>query len=151
MTIHLCDTNVWLALATSVHEHHRVATTWLATIDAPRSVAFVRPVQQAFLRLLTTQAFFASYGLRALTDRAAWVTYDTLAADERVVLRADEPPDLERRWREYTAHDSASPKLWMDAWLAAFAVAAGCRLVTSDRAFRQFAELDLIVLGDTDP
>lgn len=151
MTTHLCDTNVWLALATSVHQHHRATTTWLATIDAPRSVAFVRPTQQALLRLLTTQAFFTSYGLRALTDRAAWATYDALASDERVSLRVDEPPGLEARWREYTAHDAASPKLWMDAWLAAFAVAAGYRLVTTDRAFRGFADLDLVVLGDPAP
>ncbi len=149
MSTHLCDTNVWLALATSVHEYHRVATTWLATVDAPRSVVFVRPVQQAFLRLLTTEAFFTGYGLPALTDRAAWDTCDKLAADERVVLRADEPPDLEVRWREYTARDAGTPKLWMDAWLAAFAVTAGYRLVTTDRAFRQFPDADLIVLGDT--
>jgi predicted nucleic acid-binding protein len=35
----------------------------------------------------------------------------------------------------------------MDAYLAAFAVRAGCRMVTTDTAFRQFQGLDVLVLG----
>ena len=34
----------------------------------------------------------------------------------------------------------------MDAYLAAFARAAGCRLVTLDAAFTQFDDLDVMVL-----
>jgi predicted nucleic acid-binding protein len=34
----------------------------------------------------------------------------------------------------------------MDAYLAAFAVAASCRLVTTDSAFKQFADLDLLLV-----
>lgn len=36
----------------------------------------------------------------------------------------------------------------MDAYLAAFAMAGGYRMVTTDRAFRQFQGLDLVLLGD---
>lgn len=147
MTAHLCDVNVWLALVTSAHVHHGAATAWLATIKDAGSVVFVRPVQQAFLRLLTTRAFFAGYGLPPLTSRAAWDVFDALAADERIILRQDEPPAVEPRWRAHTTRDAASPKLWMDAWLAAFAVAARYRLVTTDQAFRQFPDLDLLTLG----
>ena len=43
-------------------------------------------------------------------------------------------------------HGLASPKLWMDAYLAAFAIAAKQQLVTTDKAFRQFKDLDLLVL-----
>jgi predicted nucleic acid-binding protein len=39
----------------------------------------------------------------------------------------------------------------MDAYLAAFARAAGCTLVTLDAGFRQFAGLDLRVLGAGEP
>jgi predicted nucleic acid-binding protein len=35
----------------------------------------------------------------------------------------------------------------MDAYLAAFALSAGCRMVTTDEAFRQFAGLDLLLIG----
>jgi predicted nucleic acid-binding protein len=35
----------------------------------------------------------------------------------------------------------------MDAYLAAFALAGRFRMVTTDAAFRQFGELDLMLLG----
>jgi predicted nucleic acid-binding protein len=35
----------------------------------------------------------------------------------------------------------------MDAYLAAFAITAGLRLVTTDTAFRQFAGLDHLILA----
>jgi predicted nucleic acid-binding protein len=37
----------------------------------------------------------------------------------------------------------------MDAYLAAFARAGGHRLVTTDRAFRQFSGVDLVLLPPT--
>lgn len=148
MTAHLCDANIWLALTLSGHVHHRTAAQWLGTIQGRSSIVFVRSVQQAYLRLLTTRAVQAPYGDPPLSDRAAWLAYDALASDERVVLRSDEPPGLDLRWRAYTTRDTASPKLWMDAWLAAFAVTASYRLVTTDRAFRQFDGLDLVLLGE---
>jgi predicted nucleic acid-binding protein len=35
----------------------------------------------------------------------------------------------------------------MVAYLAAFALAGGYRMVTTDAAFRQFSGLDLVILG----
>ena len=43
--------------------------------------------------------------------------------------------------------DTASPKLWMDAYLAAFALAGGYCMVTTDSACKQFRGLDLVLLG----
>ncbi len=43
--------------------------------------------------------------------------------------------------------DTASPKIWMDAYLAAFALAGGYQMVTTDAAFKQFRGLDLLLLG----
>jgi predicted nucleic acid-binding protein len=84
-----------------------------------------------------------------LTNTQAWATYDAFIRDNRIVLATDEPPNLDKRWREFAERSTASPKLWMDAYLAAFALAAGHRFVTTDRAFRQFRELDLLVLEET--
>jgi toxin-antitoxin system PIN domain toxin len=103
--------------------------------------------QRAYLRLLTNVAVFAPYGNPPLTNREAWAALDALLADDRVMVRADEPPGIEAVWRELTLRDTASPKLWMDAYLAAFAITAGYRLVTTDAAFRQFPRLDLVLLG----
>ena len=51
-------------------------------------------------------------------------------------------------WRR-AGLDTPSPKHWMDAYLAAFAMRGGQRLVTFDRAYRQFetAGLDLLLLS----
>jgi uncharacterized protein len=54
---------------------------------------------------------------------------------------------LDARWKEFAVRGAASPRLWMDAHLAAFAVAGGYRMVTIDGAFVQVDGLDLLVLG----
>lgn len=146
MTAHLCDGNVWLALALSGHVHHEAARDWLHAVDAPASILFCRATQQTLLRLLTNAAVLAPYGNRPLTNTEAWTAYQAFVADDRIVLAADEPAGLERRWTEFALRDAAAPKVWMDAYLAAFALATGCRLVTTDRGFNQFTGLDLVLL-----
>ncbi|HEX9730012.1 MAG TPA: TA system VapC family ribonuclease toxin [Gemmatimonadales bacterium] len=145
--MHLCDTNVWLALALSAHRHHSVARDWFQSVERPGTILFCRATQQAFLRLLTNAAVLAPYGNQPLSNSEAWAAYDALLADDRVVFRTEEPTGLEPRWKEFALLDTASPKLWMDAYLAAFARTARCRLVTNDAAFRQFSGLDLLVLS----
>lgn len=144
--MHLCDSNVWLALALSAHVHHPRARAWFDSLGEPGSVFFCRATQQALLRLLTNAAVLAPYGNPPLTNREAWTAYEALLGDDRIVFLAEEPPGLERVWKQFGGRDSASPKLWMDAYLAAFAVTAGLRMVTNDVAFRQFGGLDLVLL-----
>lgn len=144
--MNLCDSNVWLSLALSAHVHHRAARDWLATITEPRSALFCRATQLSVLRLLTTAAVLAPYGNPPLTNRQAWETYQAFAADDRIGLVDIEPVDVEAAWVEFAAKAGASPKLWMDAYLAAFAHSAGYTLVTTDVAFAQFPDLDLRLL-----
>ena len=146
----LADTNVWLALALSKHTFHRVARDWFDRQSPKAPVLFCRPTQQSFLRLLTTEAMMRPYGIPPMTNDAAWAVYDGLRSDRRVTW-VDEPAaaDVEARWKAYASHAITSPKLWMDAYLAAFAVAGGLRLVTTDKAFKQFAGLNPIVLAAT--
>jgi predicted nucleic acid-binding protein len=75
----------------------------------------------------------------------AWTIYDRIGADERFVFRS-EPAGLEPALRELTQADASAPKLWQDAYLAAFALASGYHLVTFDRGFQQFPGLQLILL-----
>lgn len=145
--MNLCDGNVWLALALSGHVHQYVAAEWLEGVAGPESILFCRATQQTLLRLLTNRAVLAPYGNPPLTNSEAWAVYEALLADDRIAMRTEEPTALEARWRKLAVRDTASPKLWMDAYLAAFASAAGCRMVTTDAAFKQFTGLDLLVLG----
>jgi len=143
----LCDSNVWLALALSKHSRHVAAREWLETVDESASVFFCRATQQSLLRLLTNTTVLGAYGNSPLTNREAWSAYEAFLADDRIAFRADEPVGLELSWKEFAVRGTASPKLWMDAYLAAFALAGGYSMVTTDAAFRQFRGLDLLVLG----
>jgi len=142
----LCDSNVWLALALSKHSHHSSSRAWLETVEERGALLFCRATQQAFLRLLTNAAVLSPYGNPPLTNSQAWSAYETFLADDRIAFRADEPAGIEALWRRFAARGTSSPKLWMDAYLAAFALAGRYRMVTTDKAFRQFQGLDLLVL-----
>ncbi|MEZ0366723.1 TA system VapC family ribonuclease toxin [Mycobacterium sp. pUA109] len=145
----LCDTNVWLALTLSAHTHHPAARAWLDTVDEPAAIHFCRATQQSFLRLLTNRTVLGAYGNAALTNAEAWSVYAALRADDRVTMTAQEPSGVEARWRTFAVRDSASPKVWMDAYLAAFAVSGGFELVTTDTAFRRYPGIALRVLGQS--
>jgi uncharacterized protein len=141
----LADSNVWLALALSKHEFHEAARTWFAP-QKPKAVFFCRSTQQSLLRLLTTGAVFAPYGTPPLANKTAWSLYAGFRADKRISW-ATEPRGLESQWKKLAAASKPAPKLWMDAYLAAFALAGGYQLVTTDKAFAQFKGLDSIVLA----
>lgn len=138
----LPDINVWIALTVSNHEHHAASVRWLETQQAPASIAFCRVTQQGCLRLLSNAKMMKGYGLPPLTNAEAWASYQALLEDDRMTFLA-EPGGLEPLWRDFGARDTASTKLWMDAFLAAFAVAGKHELVSFDSGFRQFAGLKL--------
>ncbi len=144
----LCDSNVWLALVLSQHQHHSAAKDWLAAVNTPETVCFCRATQQSLLRLVTTEAVMQRYGNSPLTNRQAWRLYEQILSDDRIVLQAEEPSRLETRWKSLALRDTASPKVWMDTYLAGFALASGFGLVSTDRAFRAFPGLDLTLLGE---
>ena len=143
----LADSNVWLALALSKHEFHAAARRWLGR-QSGEAALFCRSTQQSFLRLLTTKAVFAPYGIPALSNKAAWSLYEGFLANERIAW-SEEPRGLETSWNRLGGASKASPKLWMDAYLAAFAMSGGYQLVTMDNAFTQFKGLDLLILSKT--
>jgi len=139
---HLCDANVFFAIALDAHRHHVVAAHWFDALGKGDTAEFCRLTQLAFLRLLTTKEISGDF---TLTNREAHAVWETFQSDERVRL-AGEPVAL--AWLDWAAPPSRSPKLWNDAYLAAFAAAHGMRLVTFDSGFRQFERrnLDLLVL-----
>jgi len=141
----LADTNIWMALVLSRHIFHDEAQDWFAGHREAGVVLFCRSTQQSFLRLITTDAIAGRYGVPALDNRAAWELMEKLRGDRRVGW-ADEPREVETLWRKLAIRGSCSPKLWMDAYLAAFAIAGACTLATTDGAFEQFEGLDCVVL-----
>jgi toxin-antitoxin system PIN domain toxin len=137
---------VWLALAIEHHQHHPAASAWLASVPSGDRVLFCRPTQLTFLRLVGSRSVLGAYGLEPLSNEAAWATFELFVEDERISLQWDEPAAVERFLKEFGLRSIASPKLWMDAYLAAFAAAAGATMVTADRGFHQFPGLEVIRL-----
>ena len=143
----LCDSNIWLALILSEHQHHRAVRQWFDTIERPGTACLCRATQQSLLRLLTTAAVMKRYGHSPLTNRQAWQMYEHIQADDRISTKMSEPPRLDTHWKALAMSGLASPKVWMDAYLAGFALAGGYGLATTDRAFKAFPGLDLKLLG----
>jgi len=142
---YLCDSNLFLALAVEQHVHHRRAATWFGALNAADTALFCRSTRISFLRLLT-QKIAADFV--PLTNREAWAVLDELMDDDATGFEA-EPQGLDLVWRQVADVTTSSPKLWMDAYLAAFAITGGLRMVTLDKDFRNFEShgLDLLLLS----
>jgi toxin-antitoxin system PIN domain toxin len=137
----LPDVNVWIALAFNFHAHHESANTWFEVSN--ETIYFSRLTQQGFMRLATNPKALKE---EALSLREAWRMYDVIYRDPRIAF-STEPNNLERFWRANTQRRSFSPQLWNDAYLAAFAWAGNFRLVTFDKGFSQFKNLDCKILS----
>lgn len=135
------DVNVWLALSYENHIHHDTAGNWFKNLRDNARLCFCRLTQLSFLRLLTTDAVMKE---DVLSQVEAWAAYDIWLADGRILL-LEEPANFEDTFRSISRSSRPSPKDWADSYLAAFAMTAGIRLVTFDRAFRHKVD-DVVVL-----
>ena len=142
---HLCDSNVFLAIAVGQHAHHSLAAAWFGSLAEPDSALFCRATRISFLRLLTQKI---ASGYVPLSNRKAWAALDQLMDDDATGFETD-PPGVDLVWRQLSETRTVSPKVWMDAYLAAFAITGSMRLVTLDKDFRNFESqgLDLLLLS----
>jgi predicted nucleic acid-binding protein len=108
------------------------------------SVQLVPIVRLAVLRQLCSPVAMSG---QPVTPDEALTVWDVLAQDPRCGSRAvTEIPD-ERIPRECVLGRAPSPNLWADAWLAALARTLDQDVVTFDRGFRRFPNLQLILLS----
>jgi hypothetical protein len=130
-TLNFLDANVWLALLWGRHIHSDKAREWFER-SGDEKFLFCRITQMAVLRLLTTEA---AMGQDVKNMRESWELWDQACADDRIEF-LPEPEAIEREFRGLSSFRSASPKVWVDAYLLAFASVAGLKLVTFDRGLR---------------
>ena len=133
----LFDSNVWLALTFSAHPHHALAKKTFTAATPERPAGFCRATQQSFLRIATTPAILKAYGAEGFTNQDAVSLLETLSQLPNIRTLV-EPSDLEPLWLRLAGLSSASPKVWMDAYLAAFAILDEAEFVTLDRDFLSF-------------
>ena len=138
----LADINVLLALVDTKHVHHRKSTRWFSGLEAGSKLLICRIAQMGLLRLLVNPAVMTS---ETLSLREAWAFYGNLIQDP-CMFEVKEPDGLQAIWAGICFDFGSSPKLVADAYLAAFAISGGFQLVTSDKAFKKFEGLELILL-----
>ncbi len=132
MKRYLADVNVWFALAVEEHQHHRPARQWWE--ETPGVFGFVRVTQLGLLRLLTSSGPMRG---QPLTNEEAWAVWDGFLSDERVRV-FPELPALDERFRALSTSPQSSPKVWVDAYLAAHATANEAVLVSFDQAVARY-------------
>ncbi|MES2660516.1 MAG: TA system VapC family ribonuclease toxin [Verrucomicrobiota bacterium] len=143
----LIDSNIWLAIAFDRHGNHDAAQEMIGKTTPEFPACFCRATEQSVVRLLSTAAIQALYESPGITNEGAIRLLSEWQSEPNVTC-IDEPADTRDLWLRLANRNTASPKLWMDAYLAAFAISGKLRLVTNDRAFRQFESenLDLHLL-----
>ena len=142
----LCDVNVLLALSTDRHASHAAAVRWLDGVPVGGAM-ICRIAQAGLLRLLNNPAVMRE---DVLNTDACWELWHQLLEDERIRFTPTEPPGLDAVFERFTRGRSVTPRLWTDAYLAAYAQASGLVLVTFDQGFRQFDSLTCLVI-ESDP
>jgi len=141
--LNFLDANVWLALLWSRHVHSEKAREWFERSHEEQFL-FCRFTQLTVLRLLTTESVMGKE-VRSLSQ--AWDLWDKVWADPRIAFLA-EPETLETELRAHTRLTTRSPKIWADAYLLSFAIIAGLKLVTFDRAI-QSRKADILILSES--
>lgn len=150
MPASLYDTSAWVALAFGNHPHHRQARAAFELADNLKPAVFCRATQQSFLRQLSSPTLQSAYRSEPVSNAAAWAKWEELIDLPQVVF-ANEPDAVPDLWRQFAARDTASPKVWMDAYLAAFAISGSLEFVTLDRDFQTYEAhgLRLLLLAPT--
>jgi toxin-antitoxin system PIN domain toxin len=126
----LPDVNVWLALYFDGHGHHASANRWYRSLDPSPALVFCRQTQLGLFRLLSTEVVMDG---NRHTQRQCWRIFDEWVENDQARF-LDEPPGMTKLLRNRTSEEVVAPKMWMDAYLAAFAEASRLTLITFDRA-----------------
>lgn len=137
----LLDASVWVPLCAPDHVHHERARQYWEIEAAPRLV-FCRITVLALLRHLTNPRIMQH---AVQTSAAAWDLYERWLALPEIAFLPD-PSGLDEQFRRLSRSVNLGPALWTDAYLAAFAMAGGYRLVAFDADFRRFPDLDFLYL-----
>ncbi len=121
----------------------RLAADWFSA--ANELIWFCRVTQMTLLRLLTNRIVIGTDLLRPVE---AVSVYRRLLNDSRIRF-ADEPDGVEGEWLSLMEVPEASGSVWTDAWLAAFSIIHGSRLISFDGGTQRWMRASVEVLRKT--
>ena len=136
----LLDVNLWLSLVDQRHLHHPVAQAYWSQ-NGTRHFAFCRVTMLGLLRLITSHKAVAN----PKTHATAWSIYHEFKALPNIRFLS-EPTHLETTFHSLTTEADLPNRMWTDAYLAAFAINSGSRLVSFDADFARFPGLHFLHL-----
>lgn len=137
----LLDASVWSPLSAPDHVHYTRARRYWDD-EAADELAFCRITVLALLRHLTNARIL---GEAALSSGAAWRALKTWLALPQITLLA-EPAGVDELLGQWAGQLDLRAGKWTDAYLAAFAVASGCRLVAFDGDFHHYRGVEFLHL-----
>jgi len=135
------DVNVWVALSIPSHPSHFIARNYWRN-EASAKLVFNRVTALGLVRVCSQSRTFPN---GALEPGEAWERYENLIQSDSVTLEPD-PDDLEAFLGKWLKAGIVTSRTVTDAYLAAFAITAGHRLVSFDKDFLRFDDLDLLLL-----
>lgn len=138
----LLDASVWLPLCAPDHVHHARARRYWDD-ESAEQLLFCRVTALALLRHLTNPRVL---GAQVLDGASAWGALRAWLAQPGIRL-SGEPAALDEQLQGLSAALDLRGGHWTDAYLAAFALAGAHRLVSFDRDFRKYPQLDLLHLS----
>ena len=138
----LLDSSVWLPLSSPDHQHYDRAFRYWRNESAPELI-FCRITQLALLRHLSSPAIL---GQKAMPGKAAWNALETWLSVPRIVF-VDEPSGVSELLRDWSSRVDIRSGGWTDAYLAAFSIAADCRLVAFDGGFARYPGIQFLHLS----
>ena len=128
---YIVDTNFLLSLVLSTHPNHSISRDFFLLYQESSQFIICRSVQISFLRLLT-QKLDPNY--KPLSNKEALIELDKIMKIPNFIFLQETENDL-NNWTQFAVHKFPSPHLWMDAYLAAFAIAGGLKFVSLDKDF----------------
>jgi toxin-antitoxin system PIN domain toxin len=137
----LPDADLWVALSVPAHPHHARAKGYWSTQGAADR-AFCRTTWLALPRLLSEPRVFGS---DALDGPAAWHILEQWMSRPEVRY-LHEPDGIEELMRHWALSLDIRGGDWTGAYLAAFATANGCRVVSFDAGFARYPGLSWLHL-----
>ena len=142
----LPDANVLVALALPYHPFHPPATEYWKDQSADR-IFLCQITGHACLRHLTNPHITNG---KPATPLQSWREYQRLLALSEVtyVKETDAAGSIIESW---VTSGIFTPRMWSDARIAAHAKSLGLRVVTFDRDFLKFPDLDVLILKSPAP
>ena len=137
----LPDLNVWLALASPMHQHHSSAVAYWEE-QASQQVLFCTVTALGLVRLVMQPKVM---GDAALTAADASALLDQFV-QQPGVSHAQPSSEGWDVFHGFMRQADLSPRLCTDAHLAALAITNQWRLVSFDRDFQSFCGLNLLQL-----